>query len=78
MFVFMRRAGPSLKPKPILENPSPKACSELGKKLIIVPAFNETENLAGVVEQGRHLTDWELLIVNDSSADNTANVIALL
>lgn len=42
------------------------------KKLIIIPAFNEAENLDKVIEDIRDFaSDFDYIIVNDCSTDNT-------
>lgn len=42
------------------------------KKLVIVPAYNEEKSIHSVVETLRHhAPDWDILIVNDCSRDNT-------
>lgn len=53
----------------------------LKKRLsVVVPAFNEEENIAKVVERvhkiaPNYCTDYEILIVNDKSSDNTGKII---
>jgi glycosyltransferase involved in cell wall biosynthesis len=48
----------------------------MNQVLIIIPAFNEAENIASVIDQlyrdgiGR----WDLLVVNDASKDDTGNI----
>ena len=55
-------------------------CSEMeivmdykGKKiLVIIPAYNEAENIVQVVEQMRSVAPWcDYLVVNDGSTDKT-------
>lgn len=56
------------------------------KKLItiLVPAYNEARNLPGLVDALSSLADsidtydWEFLIVNDGSSDNTSDVLRSL
>ena len=46
---------------------------------VLVPAFNEAENIAFVVENIQtHLPDADVLVVNDGSTDGTREVIAAL
>src|SRR3990172_2279181 len=50
---------------------------------VVIPAFNEQENIEETVEIVHRLTsrcvkDFEIIIVNDGSTDNTANSIAQL
>uniref|UniRef100_UPI0025B34AFF glycosyltransferase family 2 protein n=1 Tax=Bacteroides acidifaciens TaxID=85831 RepID=UPI0025B34AFF len=51
---------------------------------ILVPAYNEARNLPGLVDALSSLSDsidtydWEFLIVNDGSSDNTSDVLRSL
>jgi glycosyltransferase involved in cell wall biosynthesis len=41
---------------------------------IIIPAFNEAQNIGSVVKRIRELyPDVEIIVINDGSTDNTAN-----
>ena len=47
---------------------------------IVVPIYNESENIALLINEifdvmGKHKLDFELIIVNDGSVDNTINVL---
>jgi glycosyltransferase involved in cell wall biosynthesis len=43
------------------------------KILIIVPAYNEAENIRGVIEKLRSVNDgWDVVVINDCSTDNTS------
>lgn len=43
------------------------------KLLIIIPAYNEAENIVGVIEELRQVVPWyDYVIVNDGSKDGTA------
>ena len=45
------------------------------KILIIVPAYNEEESIPGVIgDLEAHLPDADILVVNDGSRDNTAQI----
>ena len=45
------------------------------KVLIIVPAFNEAENIPSVLADIRkHVTDADIVVVNDGSEDNTFEI----
>lgn len=45
------------------------------KKLVIIPAFNESENLLRVVEDLKEHTDgYDYVIINDASTDDTKEV----
>lgn len=47
--------------------------SNLEKIFIIIPCFNEQENVAGVIEEIRQVNDtWKILIINDGSEDQTS------
>ena len=46
------------------------------KVLIIIPAYNESEAISGVLTALREQTpDYDVLVVNDGSTDNTADVV---
>lgn len=46
------------------------------KTLIIVPVFNEAENIKKVINDLRNESDvWDILIINDCSNDNTREVV---
>ena len=45
------------------------------KVLIIVPAFNEAENIRGVINKLRSVNArWDVLVINDCSTDNTSAI----
>ncbi|MFO7614516.1 MAG: glycosyltransferase family 2 protein [Bacteroidales bacterium] len=45
------------------------------KILIIVPAFNEAENISRVIHKlYNENRDWDILVVNDASSDNTSEL----
>lgn len=45
------------------------------KKLIIIPAFNEEKNLLHVVKDiSGHCPEFDFIIINDGSTDNTLNI----
>src|SRR5687768_11494630 len=49
--------------------------SPMGRLLFIVPAYNEQDNLSGVVDDLRHhYPGADIAVVNDGSSDNTASV----
>lgn len=54
-----------------------------GKLSLVLPAHNEEENIRPVVERAvevlpRHFQDWEVIVVNDGSRDNTGAIAAEL
>ena len=47
--------------------------------LVIIPAYNEAETIAGVVDAiHEHAPDYDVLVVDDGSTDDTAAVVARL
>ena len=45
------------------------------KLLIVIPAYNEEENIAGVVDEIRRVTpQYDFVVVNDGSHDDTAAI----
>jgi glycosyltransferase involved in cell wall biosynthesis len=47
----------------------------MNKILIIVPAYNEAENIRGVIHKLRSVNDqWDVLVINDCSTDNTSAI----
>ncbi len=46
------------------------------KTLIVIPAFNEAENLMNLLPQLINTVSYDIVIVNDASIDNTAQVVA--
>lgn len=46
------------------------------KVLVIIPAFNESEAISGVLDALRtHTPEYDVLVVNDGSTDNTVEVV---
>jgi glycosyltransferase involved in cell wall biosynthesis len=44
--------------------------------LAIVPAYNEENSIVGVIDDiNRHLSEADVLVINDASTDGTANVV---
>ena len=41
------------------------------KRCLIIPAFNEEENIVSVIEGARSYTDADIIVINDGSADLT-------
>lgn len=49
------------------------------KKLVIIPTFNEKENIAAIIAAVFNLEEgFDILIVDDSSPDGTANIVKKL
>lgn len=47
----------------------------MARLLIIIPAYNEQDNIERVVENLRHnYSQWDYLVVNDGSTDSTAKI----
>ncbi len=47
----------------------------MNKILIIVPAYNEAENIRGVIEKLRSVNEgWDVVVINDCSTDNTSAI----
>lgn len=45
------------------------------KILIIVPAYNEADNIRGVIRKlHEENEDWDILVINDASTDNTSAI----
>ena len=45
------------------------------RTLVVVPAFNEEESVAGVVEELRaYEPRWDVLVIDDGSSDRTAEM----
>jgi glycosyltransferase involved in cell wall biosynthesis len=45
------------------------------KALIVIPAFNEADNLSQLLPKLRHISDLDVLVVDDFSQDNTVQVV---
>jgi len=46
------------------------------KILIVVPAYNESENIVGVIDSLRAVNpEWDIVVINDCSTDNTASLV---
>ncbi|WP_075352313.1 polyprenol monophosphomannose synthase [Algoriphagus marinus] len=49
------------------------------KKLVIIPTFNELENISDMIQKVMNLDgEFELLIIDDGSPDGTANIVKSL
>ncbi len=60
---------------PQTANPAPTPSSELGKVLVIIPTYNEAENVERIVERVRRSTpDVDILIADDNSPDGTGQI----
>ena len=48
----------------------------MGKKVIIIPTYNEAQNIASIIRQVRvYDKDSSILVVDDSSPDGTADIV---
>lgn len=51
----------------------------MGRVAIIIPALNEAQTIGAVLEElHRHVPEYDVVVVDDGSADNTADVVAKL
>ncbi|MBQ4563456.1 MAG: glycosyltransferase family 2 protein [Lachnospiraceae bacterium] len=46
----------------------------MAKVLVIIPAYNEAENIERVVKSLENAGDWDYVIINDGSVDDTAKI----
>ncbi len=45
------------------------------KRLLIIPAFNEQDSIINTINDVKqHCPDWDFVVINDGSADNTYNI----
>ncbi|PCJ62775.1 MAG: glycosyl transferase family 2 [Candidatus Hydrogenedentota bacterium] len=48
----------------------------MARVLVIIPAYNESESIADVLDAlKRHAPDYDVLVVNDGSTDNTSAIV---
>jgi dolichol-phosphate mannosyltransferase len=48
------------------------------EKLVLIPTYNEKENIAQIIEAVFSLSDYHVLIIDDSSPDGTASIVRSL
>jgi dolichol-phosphate mannosyltransferase len=48
------------------------------KKLIIIPTYNEKENIENIIRKTFSVTDSNILVIDDGSPDGTANIVKKL
>jgi len=48
------------------------------KKLIIIPTYNEKENIEKIIRKTFTVTDSDILVIDDGSPDGTANIVKKL
>ena len=55
-------------------------CNEMEKNLVIIPTYNEAENVIVMIEKvfSIHGKKFDILIVDDSSPDGTADLVKKL
>jgi glycosyltransferase involved in cell wall biosynthesis len=59
----------------ILYKNDPHRAQQMKKILIIIPAYNEVENIEKVIRNlCAELNEWDLLVVNDASTDATSSI----
>lgn len=52
-----------------------------GKVIVIIPAYNEDQNITKVINDIQHINasfDYDIVVINDGSADNTAAIVSSL
>ena len=47
----------------------------MNKALVIIPTYNEVENIKTVVDKTLEVKGFDILVVDDSSPDGTADVV---
>lgn len=50
----------------------------MNKKLVIIPTYNERENIEAIIRKVFSLGDFHLLVVEDNSPDGTASIVKSL
>jgi len=45
------------------------------KKVIIIPTYNEKENIENIIHKTFSVTDADILVIDDGSPDGTANIV---
>lgn len=50
----------------------------LNKKLVIIPTYNEKENIEAIIRKVFSLGDFHILVVEDNSPDGTASIVKKL
>jgi len=48
------------------------------KKVIIIPTYNEKENIEKIIRKTFSVTDSDILVIDDGSPDGTANIVKTL
>ncbi|MCL1850743.1 MAG: polyprenol monophosphomannose synthase [Bacteroidetes bacterium] len=48
------------------------------KKVIIIPTYNEKENIENIIHKTFSVTDADILVIDDGSPDGTANIVKKL
>ncbi|MCL2435841.1 MAG: polyprenol monophosphomannose synthase [Lentimicrobiaceae bacterium] len=48
------------------------------KKIIIIPTYNEKENIEKIIRKTFTVTDSDILVIDDGSPDGTANIVKTL
>jgi dolichol-phosphate mannosyltransferase len=48
------------------------------RTVVVIPTYNERDNIAGLLPHVRSATDCHVVVVDDDSPDGTAQVVAEL
>ena len=48
---------------------------KIDKKIIIIPTYNEKENIEKIIRKTFTVTDSDILVIDDGSPDGTANIV---
>jgi len=60
-----------------MNNGTPGLPMSLGKTLVVIPAYNEEDNIARVIQQIRKYVPYiDILVINDGSKDRTEQVVS--
>ena len=50
----------------------------MDKKLVIIPTYNEKENIENIIRKNFSLGDYHILVIEDNSPDGTADIVKRL
>jgi dolichol-phosphate mannosyltransferase len=72
--LITRRAGVA----PVVGRPSTGPLPANPRSLIVIPTYNERESIGLLLREVRRLVDVDVLVIDDSSPDGTADIVAEL